>query len=111
MGPFGFYTQLLTQPFHIVKMKRSKKNMNMKNVEFDTVAAKPNPPPYPFFVLSFDDKLSDPSSVADALMKQETIKLVDVLSGVKMFIVRFHEDMIDPCLAKELLLDLLLNIE
>lgn len=93
-------TQALTQPYHLVKMKKTS-----KKVKFETIAGPEPKPPLPMFILGFDDSIVDPESIADVLTENEFVESVEILSMPLMFIY-FREDTIDPCPAQKVVLDL-----
>ena len=101
-------TQALTQPFHLVQTKAwPPADQHDGVVQFETIAATPNPPRYPVFILSFDEeKVLDPlSTAANITTAHDPVRTVEVLKGVKLFFVHFHEHKIDPWSAKKLILD------
>jgi len=97
-------TQVLTQPFHVVETQASVKPVRFRN------SAAVDPPPYPLFILSYNDEVKEPYSEAANIKKHESVKDVEVLSSLQMMYVHFYEDKV-PCAAKEILLEIVGNMD
>ena len=91
-----------TQPFHIVKTRRSEGGLR-----FENSAAPPPPRPYPTFILTFDRaggeaKKADEGYV-DKIRVINSVREVQVLFDGEIVMVKFHEDKIDRQDAEDLL--------